>query len=162
MKELFMMRPSRQIMCVLAPAGLIASTGANAAIRAELHTADHRLSFFDGDRLLKAYRVSLGSSGVGKCKAGDKRTPLGTYLLSPARQSQFRWFMPIDYPNAADRGKGCTGGDIGLHGTGEKFYRKIAQSSHMDWTLGCVAVTNHDIDDIKTMVTTKITLVITT
>jgi murein L,D-transpeptidase YafK len=68
--------------------------------------------------------------------------------------------MPIDYPNATDRGRGCTGGDIGLHGTGGRVYRQIAQSIHRDWTLGCIAVTNSEIDQIKALVTSRITLTI--
>ena len=154
------MRSTTQIVCVLALPVSLVSAGARAEIRAEVRSSEHKISFFDGEGLLKSYRVSFGSRGIGKCKAGDKRTPLGTYSLSPARQSQFRWFMPIDYPNAADRGRGCTGGDIGLHGTGEKIYRKVAQSAHIDWTLGCIAVSNSEIDEIKALVTSRITLVI--
>jgi hypothetical protein len=75
------MQSTIQIVCVLALTASFVSTGARAEIRAEVRASEHKISFFDGELLLKSYRVSLGSRGIGKCKAGDKHTPLGTYTL---------------------------------------------------------------------------------
>lgn len=152
-------RPALLACVAIASASL--SQGANAALRAELDASDHRLTFYDGDRVARVFKVRLGLGGIGKCRAGDKRTPLGTYGLSPARKSaEFRWFLPVSYPNAQDRANGCNGGDIGLHGTGKRLHRKFAHSTGMDWTLGCMAVSNEDIDRIRELVRSPIQLTI--
>lgn len=142
-------------------AALTGAVDARAALRVEIDASDHRLTFYDGDRVMQVFKVRLGSGGIGKCKNGDKRTPLGEYTLSPARKSSdFRWFLPVNYPNKPDRAAGCTGGDIGVHGTGNLLRRKLAQQAGIDWTLGCIALTNKDIDQIRSLVKTSIQLTI--
>lgn len=140
---------------------IMIAQSAQAALRAELDASYHRLTFYDGDKVTHVYKVRLGLGGIGKCKAGDKRTPLGTYMLRPAKKSdQFRWFLPVGYPNVQDQANGCTGSDIGLHGTGRLLRRRMAQGAGIDWTLGCMAVTNKEIDQIRDLVRSPIQLTI--
>lgn len=147
---------------VVAAAVLVSAQGAHATLRAQLDASHHRLIFYEGDKVTHTYKARLGFGGIGKCRAGDKRTPLGSYTLSPAKRSaSFRWFLPVGYPNAQDRANHCTGGDIGLHGTGNLLRRKLAQAGGIDWTLGCIAVANKDIDEIRRMVAAPIQLTIT-
>jgi murein L,D-transpeptidase YafK len=117
--------------------------------------------------------VALGREPEGpKRDAGDWRTPEGTYRISePPRSSRYHRFIPIDYPSledarvaldeariseeiydrivaAHDRGVSPPsdtplGGELGLHGEGERWR---GDSVDLDWTYGCLALTDADID----------------
>lgn len=117
--------------------------------------------------------VALGREPLGdKRAAGDLRTPEGRYrIIGPAEPSRFHAFVPIDYPavrdadRALDEGRigardharivaahaqgsappGDTplGGGIGLHGEGARW---AGDSRHLDWTLGCIALADRDLD----------------
>ena len=112
----------------------------------------------EGD-ILKIYKVALGKQPNGhKTKAGDKRTPEGTYLLDTRNSdSKFHLAIHISYPNESDsmnaqkRGV-LPGGDIMIHGLSEKFKTigKLHRTS--DWTDGCIAVTNPEIEEIWKLV----------
>jgi murein L,D-transpeptidase YafK len=108
----------------------------------------------DGE-ILKAFRVALGKHPKGqKIKVGDQRTPEGTYVLdSRKRDSKFYRSIHISYPNESDivkaRKIGCSpGGDIMIHGLPKKL-AKIGKAHRVwDWTDGCIAVTNSEIEEI--------------
>ena len=117
--------------------------------------SDHTLILFKGSEEIAKYRVSLGRlSGSGpKRRQGDRKTPEGTYSISERQTSEkFHLSLRVSYPGPEDvkyaRSKGWQpGGDIMIHGgTGTKFYRKG------DWTLGCIAVTNNEIEKIWPLV----------
>lgn len=109
--------------------------------------------------ILKVYRVALGKQPNGhKTKTGDKRTPEGTYILdSRNSDSRFHLALHISYPNVSDimnaQKRGVTpGGDIMIHGLSDKL--KSAGKLHRtsDWTDGCIAVTNPEIEEIWQLV----------
>jgi len=112
-----------------------------------------------GDKVLKTYRVSLGTEPVGaKERAGDHKTPEGNYTVdSKNPHSQFYRALHLSYPNAADRARARKlgvnpGGDIEIHGLGEK-YGWIGPAQRLyDWTDGCIAVTNQEIGEVYEMV----------
>lgn len=129
------------------------------ALRADLvviEKAARRLSLFTHGRLLGSYRVALGASPVGtkECQ-GDNRTPEGFYRVSGRNAgSRFHRSLKLSYPSDHDlaraRALGCDpGGDIMIHGLQTDVGR-----AHLvtDWTRGCVAVTNEEIEEIWALV----------
>jgi murein L,D-transpeptidase YafK len=124
--------------------------------------SDHTLELVDGDKVVKTYRVAIGSGGLGpKRYEGDNVTPTGTYTLS-GRFNLFHRFINVSYPNADDRKrfaalqkaggvpKGRTiGFGIGLHGTGHAEWNGVHKET--DWTAGCIAVDDDEIDEIAAL-----------
>ncbi len=109
--------------------------------------------------ILKAYRIALGKQPKGrKIKAGDKRTPEGTYILDSRNyDSKFHRALHISYPNDSDISNAqrlgvSPGGDIMIHGlpNGMKTLGKLHRT--IDWTDGCIAVTDSEIEEIWTLV----------
>jgi len=116
---------------------------------------DHQLSLMSGDKAIKTYSVALGRGGLEpKRQQGDGRTPEGTYRIdSRNRQSQFHRSLHISYPDAEDRKRAkkagvSPGGDIFLHGllNGQGWIGKGHRA--VDWTDGCIAVTDQEIEEI--------------
>lgn len=115
---------------------------------------ERRMHLMHGDRALKSYDVGLGFAPLGhKTREGDGRTPEGEYVIDRRNpNSEFHLSLGISYPNAADRAYAAEqgvspGGDIFIHGRPKK-YSKAPQ----DWTLGCIAVTNREMQKIYAMV----------
>lgn len=113
------------------------------------------LKLLAGEKVVKEYRVSLGQNPKGhKQQQGDSRTPEGQYTLDYRNpNSRFYLSLHISYPNSQDRaqahGKGTNpGGDIFIHGlpggstVGALYYQQV------DWTDGCIAVSNAAMLDI--------------
>ena len=124
----------------------------------EVYKGKHELRLLSGDRLVKKYRVALGRQVGKKERAGDNRTPEGTYIIDYVkRDSNFHRALHISYPNSNDYQqaalKGVSpGGDIMIHGLpGET---KLIKSIHeaFDWTKGCIALTNPEIDEVAHLV----------
>lgn len=112
-----------------------------------------------GDKVLKTYRISLGADPVGpKERQGDHKTPEGDYIVdSKKAHSQFYRALHLSYPKAADRARARKlgvnpGGDVEIHGLGAKYGWIGASQRLSDWTDGCIAVTNGEIDEIFSMV----------
>jgi murein L,D-transpeptidase YafK len=115
----------------------------------------HKLLLISGDQVVKSYDVALGSGGLGpKRRQGDHRTPEGLYTIdyrNPA--SRFHRALHISYPQKSDmlraRQLGVDpGGDIMIHGLGPSFSWAGELHRHHDWTDGCIAVTDEDMDQI--------------
>jgi murein L,D-transpeptidase YafK len=108
----------------------------------------------DGN-VLKTYQVALGGDPVGpKARQGDHKTPEGLYILDSRNvHSQFYRAIHISYPNLIDRAgarkRGYSpGGDVFIHGL-PNGYRWIGSFHRVkDWTDGCIAVTDDEIDEI--------------
>ena len=106
-------------------------------------------------KTLKTYKVALGGDPVGhKTRQGDHRTPEGVYVLDHRNaHSQFYRSIHISYPNAQDGARARKlgvppGGDIFVHGL-PNGYAWVGSSHRLkDWTDGCIAVTNEEIDEI--------------
>ncbi|WP_341367725.1 L,D-transpeptidase family protein [Yoonia sp. BS5-3] len=106
--------------------------------------------------LLKQYDVALGFAPEGhKAQEGDGRTPEGAYRIDRRNpQSRFHLSLGISYPNASDVARArelgvSPGGDIFIHGTPK------AWQGYRDWTWGCIAVQNHEMDEVYAMVQTN-------
>ncbi len=81
--------------------------------------------------------------GLGKSRDGDNKTPLGTYWLGQPQLSQrFGIFIPVGYPTREQTAKGMSGSDIGIHGPDRIFACAGALNVSINWTAGCLAVSN--------------------
>ncbi len=125
-------------------------------------TAAGRLHLCEGGRAVTTYPVTLGSSGVGKRRQGDKRTPLGTYRLGlPRGSKKYHRFIPVGYPTKAQRKQGFTGSAIGVHGPprGAVWVGRMGLGRLLtlfDVTDGCIAVgTDEEIEEIERFVRAK-------
>jgi murein L,D-transpeptidase YafK len=117
-----------------------------------------RLTLFRNGKPIRTYRVALGFEPVGKKTTdGDGRTPEGRYVIDRRKQnSRFHRALHISYPNADDRRQAAErgvspGSDIMIHGlmNGLGWIGKAHLAR--DWTLGCIALTNDEIDEIWRM-----------
>lgn len=122
--------------------------------RIEVSKAERKLVAYNPEGEVRyTYSIRLGGEPIGpkQCQ-GDSKTPEGSYTLDYRNpKSSFYKSFHITYPNVADRANskklGCpTGGDIMLHGTG-RYYR-ASHNEGTDWTDGCVAVTDAEIDTL--------------
>jgi len=129
------------------------------ADRVVVKKAAHTLELYRGSELLRSYRVALGRGGQGpKQREGDGRTPEGRYTLDYRKaDSSFHRALHISYPSprdtAAAKAQGVEpGGLIMVHGirNGLGFLGRL--HALVDWTDGCVAVTNSEIDEISRVV----------
>lgn len=95
------------------------------------------------------FSVAIGRSGVGKRKAGDGRTPLGTYTLGGPRPSGlFGTFIPIAYPTPAQAARGFSGAAVGIHGPPRGMDGPGYPVTSVDWTQGCIATASDDEVDV--------------
>jgi murein L,D-transpeptidase YafK len=117
--------------------------------------SQHRLSLYRRGILLRSYLVALGQQPVGdKERIGDNRTPEGLFHIearNPA--SRYHRSLRISYPDAAHRARARTlgvapGGDIMIHGLPDAQAWVGASHRDFDWTEGCIAVTNQEIEEI--------------
>ena len=122
--------------------------------RVLVYKSSRRMYLMHHDTPLAAYAFRLGFTPEGhKAEEGDGRTPEGEYLIDTRNpNSKFHLSVRINYPNATDvevaRRRGVSpGGDIFIHGTPEPFAARTD-----DWTWGCIAVTNDEMEDIYAMV----------
>jgi murein L,D-transpeptidase YafK len=116
---------------------------------------ERTLQLLNQGKVIKTYKVALGGDPVGpKTRQSDHKTPEGVYLLDSRNpHSQFYKSIHISYPNASDRAaarqKGVSpGGDVFVHGL-PNGYRYVGAAHRLkDWTDGCIAVTDQEMDEI--------------
>jgi murein L,D-transpeptidase YafK len=120
-----------------------------------------KMYLLHNEKILKDYEIGLGFAPVGdKQIEGDGKTPEGTYRINRKNpKSNFYLSLGISYPNTQDVAQAKAmgkkpGGDIFIHGRPERWRNGVD-----DWTWGCIAVTDREIEDIYAMV--KIGTVIT-
>ena len=113
-----------------------------------VYKAQRRLDLLRDGRVIATYRIVLGGAPVGhKRQQGDQRTPEGDYRITYRNErSRFHLSLRVSYPNEADRKQAAArgvdpGGDIMIHGA-------TPPGSQADWTEGCIAVTNTEMDAI--------------
>ena len=106
-------------------------------------------------REIKTYKVALGGDPIGaKTRQSDHKTPEGIYVLDFRNaHSKFYKAIHISYPSAHDRAAArepgvSPGGDVFLHGLPNGYGFVGAAHRLKDWTDGCIAVTNVEIDEI--------------
>ena len=113
------------------------------------------MEVYSGGQLIKTYKISFGQNPIGdKEFEGDKRTPEGQYKINDKNpKSTFYKNLGISYPDNVDvdeakRKKLKPGGEIKIHGirNGFGFIGKFQRI--MDWTAGCIALTDQEIDEL--------------
>lgn len=121
--------------------------------------SEHKLLLLRGNETVKSYAVALGSGGPEpKLRQGDHKTPEGYYRidwLNP--HSRFHLGLHISFPNDQDREHArklsvSPGGDILIHGLGNEFKWLGVKHRLYDWTDGCIAVTDSEIEEIWRLV----------
>ncbi|MEP2642609.1 L,D-transpeptidase family protein [Roseobacter sp.] len=119
-----------------------------------VNKGQRRMHLLHNDTVLKSYDIQLGFAPIGdKEIEGDGKTPEGVYRIDRRNpNSRFHLSLGINYPNvndvAAAKALGQSpGGDIFIHGQKNPF-----KLSSGDWTWGCIAVTNEEIEEIYAMV----------
>jgi murein L,D-transpeptidase YafK len=120
-----------------------------------------RLTLLQGDTVIKTYRTSLGSNPIGhKQREGDSRTPEGRYTIDGRNsRSRFHLSLHISFPDAADRARAAQnavppGSDIMVHGLRNGLGWLAGLHLVRDWTDGCIAVTNAEMEEIWALVDT--------
>lgn len=115
---------------------------------------ERKMHLLHKEEVLKSYDMGLGFAPEGhKNFEGDGKTPEGHYVINRRNpNSEFHLSVGISYPNNTDRVRALAagkrpGGDIFIHGRPWKY-----QDGKRDWTAGCIAVTNREIEEIYAMV----------
>jgi murein L,D-transpeptidase YafK len=116
---------------------------------------ERTLQLLSQGKVIKTYKVALGGDPVGaKTRQGDHKTPEGEYVLdSRNAHSKFYKSIHISYPSARDRAAArnngvSPGGDVFVHGLPNGYGWVGVGHRAKDWTDGCIAVTNQEIDEI--------------
>ena len=117
------------------------------------------LQLLSDDKVIKSYHIALGGNPIGhKRQQGDQRTPVGNYKLDYKNEkSGYYRSIHISYPNTADKARAksrgvSAGGDIMIHGQKNGFGAFGILNQQRDWTEGCMAVTNDEMDEIMAAV----------
>jgi len=138
-----------------------------------------QLTVKQGENIIKTFRIATGKGGKGtRIKQGDSKTPIGVYhIVDFKKDSKFHYFMQIDYPNLIDAWYGYKnaiisaeefkkiassykkreippqnthlGGYIGIHGLGPTNEQKLVIHHEANWTEGCIALTNEEINELR-------------
>ncbi|OUY08746.1 L,D-transpeptidase family protein [Acinetobacter populi] len=128
--------------------------------KVEVYKSRRELKLLQQGQVIKTYKMRLGFEPVGhKTTEGDGKTPEGLYRLDWRNpNSQFYKSLHISYPNAQDQAQAkargvSAGGDVMIHGSmkalggakGQPLYHYLPAK---DWTWGCIAVSNEDMDEL--------------
>lgn len=124
-----------------------------------VYKAKSKLVLKKGEQIIKEYPVAFGANPKGhKQQAGDERTPEGQYILDFKKaDSSFYKAIHISYPNEKDKANAknrgvSAGGDIMIHGQRNGFGWLGFILQWFNWTDGCIAVKNSEMDEIWTLV----------
>src|SRR3954449_2314847 len=119
-----------------------------------VNKARREMLLLSGESVVRSYRIALGRDPVGhKEREGDGRTPEGRYTIDRRNpRSKYHLALHISYPAAADVERARVlgvdpGGDIMIHGV-----KAGVAHPESDWTEGCIAVTDSEMDDIWALV----------
>ena len=125
------------------------------ADRILIEKSSRRLTLISQGEVLKSYKIALGGNPIGaKERKGDNKTPEGTYVIDGRnRDSRFHLSLRISYPNERDKKRAkelgvSPGGDIMIHGIKNGFSSVGDAHAEVDWTKGCIAVTDQEIEEI--------------
>jgi murein L,D-transpeptidase YafK len=138
--------------------GFLAGQAIKPSLRADrvfVLKKERKLELMNSGKVIKTYEVALGGDPIGaKTRQGDHKTPEGVYLLdSRNAHSKFYKSIHISYPNVQDRAAArkngvSPGGDVFVHGL-PNGYRYVGTAHRLkDWTDGCIAVTDEELDEI--------------
>lgn len=176
-------------LLVITSLSLSAKTNEN--IEIVISRSAHTLSVKQGDVTLNTFKVAFGSGGrKAKLKEGDRTTPKGTYHINKIRDSEnFHMFILLNYPNMDDAKQAlkndlitrkqyrailiahiegrlppqntALGGSVGIHGIGIETEEKLEIHQFIDWTKGCIAMRNKEIDTLNNYIKPGTKVVIT-
>lgn len=143
----------------LSPAAVIGGGGgggpAAMADSVVIEKAARRLTLFHLGRPIRTYKVALGKNPVGdKISAGDHRTPEGVFSIDSRNpQSHYHLSLHISYPDARHKAKAAAlgvapGENIMIHGLPPARRAVGARHRSSDWTFGCVALTDEEMEEI--------------
>jgi murein L,D-transpeptidase YafK len=125
--------------------------------RIVVEKSQRRMDLMSGDAVVRSYAIALGFAPEGdKQQKGDGKTPEGKYVIEGRNPSSaFHRSLKISYPDAADRAAAAErgvspGGDIFIHGAPNGWL--LPGQPPGDWTLGCIAVTKAEIEEIWLLV----------
>lgn len=157
----------------------------------EISKTEQQLIVRNDTQIIKTYRIASGKGGAGtKRRLGDNKTPVGSYKIVDFKQdSKFHYFMQIDYPNLLDAWHGykdklisakdfkqiasayknkkippqhtALGGYIGIHGIGDVTREKLKIHELHNWTEGCIALKNNEINELRQYVSIGTRVLIT-
>lgn len=117
----------------------------------------HRdLFLYSKGSIYKTYKIALGKKKFPKEKEGDRRTPEGKYIITSKNpNSNYYKNLGINYPNEKDIILKRTGGDIKIHGikNGSSFLGGLHRV--FNWTDGCIAVTNKEMEELYNLIEEK-------
>ena len=121
--------------------------------------SDRILKLMSDGKAIRSYRIALGGSPTGhKQQEGDQRTPVGVYTLDYKNENSIAHrSIHISYPNDEDKARAQSlgvnpGGDIMIHGQMNGFGHLAWLNQKRDWTDGCIAVTDDEMDEIMAAV----------
>jgi len=116
---------------------------------------ERRLTLTSKGKVLQTYKIALGGNPTGpKERLGDNKTPEGTYVIdSRNKDSRYHLSLHISYPNEKDKKRAkqlgvSPGGDIMIHGIKNGLSWVGDLHTEIDWTKGCIAVTDEEIEEI--------------
>ncbi|MDN3612559.1 L,D-transpeptidase family protein [Vibrio ostreicida] len=125
----------------------------------QVDKSTRRMYLIDDHQIVRQFRIALGQQPKGhKVQQGDQRTPEGRYYLDfILDDSEFYRSIHISYPNAADIAYAARlhvnpGGNIKIHGLKNGEWRPAAFVQSFDWTNGCIAITNQEMDELLRLV----------
>jgi len=152
------------ILLLLVGAGFIYKSSAQESIKLpdgavidkiEILKSARKMNVYQNGKILKTYKIALGTNPIGpKEFQGDGKTPEGKYKVDGKNpNSLYHKNLGVSYPNEDDTARAkklgkSPGGDIKIHGIGKTFGYLGAAHALTDWTLGWIAVTNEEIDEI--------------
>jgi murein L,D-transpeptidase YafK len=120
---------------------------------------ERRLTLLSKGEVIKTYQIALGGDPVGpKERQGDNKTPEGTYIIdSRNNNSDYHLSLHISYPNEKDKMRAkelgvSPGGNIMIHGIKNGLAWVGASHAEVDWTKGCIAVTDKEMEEIYRLV----------
>jgi len=121
--------------------------------------SDNKMYLLADDQVIKTYHVAFGANPQGhKQQEGDEKTPEGTYTLDYIKNdSSFYRAMHVSYPNALDKKRAkargvSAGGFIMVHGQPNSLGQLASITQQFNWTNGCIALTNPQMDEFLTLV----------
>ena len=124
-----------------------------------VNKSESRLSVMRDGRVVKSYLIAMGDVPSGhKLKEGDQRTPQGRYVLDYKKSdSAFYKSIHISYPNEEDKLRADAlgiraGGMIMIHGENPRSTLPPEEAQKYNWTNGCIAVTNKEMDELWQMI----------
>ena len=169
----------------------LASAIAAARYEIEVKKSQRLLIVKEGEEVRKVYRIAWGRGGNGdKQRLDDRKTPVGTYrVMGFNENSKFDFFIRLNYPNVKDAFYGlktdvitrvqfdsiinalrldklppqntALGGAIGIHGIGPENPKKVHIHENLNWTEGCIALRNNEIQELRPYVGVGTRVVIT-